>query len=151
MSAFRRSYSSMPPTPKVVIAPLLQPDALQVIPADRRALQRRRLLGHIRLGDDPALKAGRPQAVEDRRKVDEAFAKLGEDAVLLEGAVIPTLRTTLLEYRGVDVFDVHRLDAAGIVATKCCGVHPCPCQVNRVPYQKDQVRVAPSTQHLDLV
>src|ERR671932_1539210 len=132
MSAFRRSYSSMPPTPKVVIAPLLQPDALQVIPADRRALQRRRLLGHICLGDDPALKAGRPKAVEDRRKVDEAFAELGKDAVLLEGAVIPVLGTTLFEHRTVDIFDVHRFDAAGIITTKCRGVHPGPRQVPRV-------------------
>src|SRR4051794_11094070 len=100
--------------------------------ADLCALQCRRSLCDIRLGDDPSLKPDTGEDREDRRKVDAAVAQLGEDAIPGGRTIVPQLVTSPVAYRGVDILHVHGLDPLGMRPAEIDDVDASPFEVTSI-------------------
>ena len=104
----------------------------------------------IGLDDDPAAKAGTSQDLEDGREVNRPLAQFSPDPFGAKGRVIPGGGDACGQHLGIDIFDMDRLNAGGVVATELDHIGPGPGQVTGIRPHEDDVAIDQIPQSVDL-
>src|SRR5262249_49453757 len=115
-----------------------------------RALEWSFQLRHIGFDNQPALKTGILQKLENGWEIDATPAQFGPDAFVGKSTIVPLCGHAFFHHVWVDIFDVHRLDTIGIVTAELHHIRARPGQVAGVRPHEDDIAIHQRKQAVDL-